>query len=358
MLGKYIELDHNLNQRKVKNYKKEPISTILHEIGERKTEAAVETAIGSVQLVHRLQHNWGFLDTILTCYSNHWILKTSPEDWRNIIGYTVATAIDQKSNLSSIRKFFVNHNGKKQIKIRVKSFADLDYSWLFTQFTQQIAANVNHPGYVKLIEADFTTTSHQQLIISQIMVMASLQEYFECTLCTECGIPGVEMTGAEEDWKKMVTKLEDLRKLLQPIIEDLELTAWFSKTKKILDNLVETYNGVPNKVWWSHILSHILPNQSGERSYWTGWMAEFLRPDTNTPEDFPSGVVSLPLMLKNNTDLGFCVEDTGILVAGTAGYSLDETTYDRPSVKSEHGWGLLIPKHSPITAIINGSINY
>ena len=69
-------------------------------------------------------------------------------------------------------------------------------------------------------------------------------------------------------------------------------------------------------------------------------------------------MVSLPLMLKNNTDLGFCVEDTGILVAGTAGYSLDETTYDRPSVKSEHGWGLLIPKHSPITAIINGSINY
>ena len=65
-------------------------------------------------------------------------------------------------------------------------------------------------------------------------------------------------------------------------------------------------------------------------------------------------------MFKNNTDLGFCVEDTGILVAGTAGYTLhvDETTHDRPSVKSEHGWGLLIPKHSPITAIINGSINY
>ena len=60
MLGKYIELDHNLKQRKVDNRKKVPISTILHEIGERKTEAAVETAIGSVQLVHRLQHNWGF----------------------------------------------------------------------------------------------------------------------------------------------------------------------------------------------------------------------------------------------------------------------------------------------------------
>ena len=51
MLGKYIELHHNLKQRKVKNHKKVLISTILHEIGERKTEAAVESAIGSVQLV-------------------------------------------------------------------------------------------------------------------------------------------------------------------------------------------------------------------------------------------------------------------------------------------------------------------
>ena len=93
------------------------------------------------------------------------------------------------------------------------------------------------------------------------------------------------MTGTEEDWKKLVTKLEDLRKLLEPIIEDLELTVWFSKTKKILDNLLETYNGVPNKEWWSQILSHKINNQSGKRCWWSGWMAEFLRPDTNTPTD-------------------------------------------------------------------------
>ena len=77
-------------------------------------------------------------------------------------------------------------------------------------------------------------------------------------------------------------------------------------------------------------------------------MSEFLRPDTNRPTDFPSGVVSVPMVVK-----GGAYEDTGILVAGTAGYTIEESTYNRPSVKAEHGWGLLLPKDSPMTPIIN-----
>ena len=73
-------------------------------------------------------------------------------------------------------------------------------------------------------------------------------------------------------------------------------------------------------------------------------MSEFLRPDTNRPTDFPSGVVSAPMVVK-----GGAYEDTGILVAGTAGYTIEESTYNRPSVKAEHGWGLLLPKDSPMT---------
>ena len=51
----------------------------------------------------------------------------------------------------------------------------------------------------------------------------------------------------------MVTKFESLRKMIEPFIKDLNLTAWFSKTKEILDKLVETYNGVSDRKWWSQI---------------------------------------------------------------------------------------------------------
>ena len=96
--------------------------------------------------------------------------------------------------------------------------------------------------------------------------------------------------------------------------------------------------------WWSYILSRNIANASGERDWWTGWMAEFLRPDTDRPADFPSGVVSVPVVL---IDLPY--KDTGILVAGTARFTIEDSNYNRPSVKAEHGWALLLPKDSPMT---------
>ena len=349
----YIELNHELEAREVtENREKVSISRILQTNENKEKGSSFESVIGSAQPVYySKQHNWGFFNTILKCYNKHWILKTAPEDWWNIIAYTVVTAIDQKSDLLSVRKFFVTHSAKKQIKINVKSFTGLDYSWLFNQFTEQIAANIKLPGYVKLIESDFSTTSSQQLITSQIMVMASAQKYFDYVVATLCGIPGVEMIGTVEDWEKLVTKFEGLKKLLEPIIEDLELTVWFSKTKTVLDKLLETYNGVPDKEWWTHILSHEINDESGQRHWWTGWMAEFLRPDTNTPADFPSGIVSVPVLLIDGL-----WEDTGILVAGTAGYTIEESIYNRPSVKAEHGWSLLLPKNSPMKHIITSKI--
>ena len=390
MLSKYIELNHKVKEAKVIKRKNVPISGILQKIGQRRSEDVVESVIGSNQLIYpACNFNGGFLDTILTCYHNRWVLKTTPEDWWNIITFTVPAVIDQKSEVSSIREFFVSHEGKKQINIIVDGITDLDYnySWLFTQFAEQIAGtNIRHLGY-------FTTTSPHQLITNLIMSMVSEHErekYFNyisyAHTKSEFGIPGIEMSGTVKDWEKMVTKFESLRKMIEPFIKDLNLTAWFSKTKEILDKLVETYNGVPDRKWWSQILS--------DCTGWaaTGWMSEFLRPDTNRPANFPSGVVSVPLVL-----IGGPYEDTGrnwwtewvgeflrldtdrpvdffsaaaniplvlggwelmkiqgILVGGIVGYTIEESTYNRPSVKAEHGWALLMPKYSPLTPIILG----
>ena len=217
---------------------------------------------------------------------------------------------------------------KKKIKIIVETFKDIDYSWLLTQLIAVITPY---------------TTSSQQLTTNQIMVMTSVA-------ATHCGIPGIEMRGSVKDWEKLVTKAEGLRKIIEPIIEDLELTVWFSETKRILDKLLETYNGVPDRKWWSQILSYNSSDDgSDQKGWWSGWMAEFLRPDTDRPVDFTSGVVSVPLVL-----IGGRYEDTGNLVAGTVGYTIEESTYNRPSIKTEHGWGLILPKDSPLTPIIVG----
>ena len=43
-----------------------------------------EFVIGSEGEVF-FDHDFGFFGAILACYNNHWVLKTSPDDWWNVI---------------------------------------------------------------------------------------------------------------------------------------------------------------------------------------------------------------------------------------------------------------------------------
>ena len=47
----------------------------------------------------------GLFATILTAYNNHWILKTSPDDWWTTIIQTISIAIQQNSADASLKDF-------------------------------------------------------------------------------------------------------------------------------------------------------------------------------------------------------------------------------------------------------------
>ena len=125
--------------------------------------------------------------------------------------------------------------------------------------------NIKTPGYVDVMQADFTTTTPQQLISSQVMLMSSLQKNFSYSFGTLCGIPGVDMKGTKEDWEKLVEKTEALEKILSTVMEDVELGDWFRSTKQILSKLLDTFHGNPDKEWWGHILSWNQTYGSGEQ---------------------------------------------------------------------------------------------
>ena len=163
--------------------KKQNIGRILHKFekikkaGAFKKQDELEWVLGTNEEVwHDL--DWGFFSAILACYNNHWVLKTSPDDWWNVVVRNVAQIIDEKAELPNIRSFFVDHQGKKTIKIITNTLDGTDFNWLFNQFSDQIRKNVKTPGFVDLMQADFTTTTPQQLVTTQIMKMASMQKYF------------------------------------------------------------------------------------------------------------------------------------------------------------------------------------
>ncbi len=301
--------------------------------------------LGSEDCKIHTDNDVGFFDTVLAAYNNHWILRTCPEDWWYCIVQKVARAVDDHSKSEKVRKFFVNHEGKKTLSVTVgPSIYGVDYSWFFDQMTDKINDNIKVPKYVDTMTADFTSTSAAQRIISQIGIMTSVQEFFEFSMVCGCGIPAVEMAGQEEDWLKLVEKFQQLRKLLEPISEDLKLTKWWGTAKGVLLKLVDTYNGKPDKLWWGKIIDRKGYNMSGMGVTWTGWfITDFLGElHLYKIKDFKSGLVSVPMKV---VDAFTGHKEDSALIAGMAGYKVFNDG-NVPVVEANHGWAMLLEPNS------------
>ena len=317
--------------------------------------------IGSKDKVYS-QADVGFFESVLLAYTNHWNLRTSPDDWWFCVIKTISHHIDLHCEEPNVREMFVDFEGKKDIEVEVTKaegwpvFEDMDFSSFFNKIGLEIAKNVKVPEYVDGVTADFTTTTSVQKIVSQITLMSSVQGYFDFTLSGGCGIPAIEMKGTEDDWKKLLSKLKVLKTLLEPITDDIYLQEeWWSLVTKVFEKLLETYRGQPDEDWWSRIMTYERPYGSG--SYlssgpprFSGWVVEFLKGSVGNEigilmGDFPSAIVTVPLGIK---DIDTGTQDQAALAAGMIGVTVHESVgNDRVSVQPFQGWSLLLPNNSP-----------
>ena len=65
-------------------------------------------------------------------------------------------------------------------------------------------------------------------------------------------------------------KTENLKLMLEPIIDELGLKPWFESTLTMLRKLLKTLEGNADKDWWSHILSWDVSYGSGVDCSWSG----------------------------------------------------------------------------------------
>ena len=88
--------------------------------------------------------------------------------WFSVIK-RVACAIETNAEKTSVRKMFVNHEGKKEIEVQVSdpTIYTVDYSWFFDEIAKKIEDNVRVPEFIDGMTADFSTTTPVQKIVSQ-----------------------------------------------------------------------------------------------------------------------------------------------------------------------------------------------
>ena len=93
-------------------------------------------------------------------------------------------------------------------------------------------------------------------MVSQLILMSSVQKYFNFNTYIACGIPEVELLGTEEDWRNLIVKLQDIKKVLSPIAGPLgNITAYFDDiVAPVYQNLLNTFLGKSDIVWWNDIV--------------------------------------------------------------------------------------------------------
>ena len=292
--------------------------------------------------------DFGFFTAVYEAYNNHWALRTTPEDWWFTVIRTVALAIDENAKKPQVRNFFVNHEGKKELRVNVRPGTlphHIDYSNFFDQMANLINQNIKVAGYVDAIRSDFSTSTAMHKIISEITVMSSTQEFFDFTGGTFCGIPNVEMLGTLKDWQNLKKKVFDLKKMLRRISRHIYLTDYYDRVGEVCDNLIETYTGSSlntTSEWWSHIFTKEERYGSGGGTYYNGWFIDKML-NLGSVRSFgaiPTGLVTVPMKLKENSH-----EENSTLVAGIAGIKMDESG-SIPIVQANHGWAMFVEPSS------------
>ena len=159
-------------------------------------EVVAESDCGQIYF----DHEWGFFSAVLASYNNHWILKTSPDDWWGIIVRNISQAIDQNAHKENVWRFLDKKEAMKTIELQLpSSLSSTDCSWLFDKFSEHLHKAKIGSGYFDNMEAKFSTTTYDKILANQVMLMSSLQKYFDLKIVTKCGITGVTMNGALQD---------------------------------------------------------------------------------------------------------------------------------------------------------------
>ena len=81
-----------------------------------------------------------------------------------------------------------------------------------------------------------------------MVLMDSMQKYFDYKFTTMCGIPEIRLTGNKEDWLNVKKKTNEILKLIP------DLKFWiYDNLNEILDHFIGVFDDKIDKSFWNEI---------------------------------------------------------------------------------------------------------
>lgn len=180
----------------------------------------------------------GLVSAADLAFRQHYPLMMTPDHIWLTVTQGLAAYIAQDPE--KWRQHFVSHEGKEKIRIIRNEFIlgspTNDWAGCFGEFSDAIRGYIGDETH-GLIVSDFGTTGPVEKAVSQIVLMDSMQSYFEYSVATLCGIPEIILKGDVADWQKLAAKVRQLNERYP------DLNSWLRHVIEIVDKLAQAAAG-------------------------------------------------------------------------------------------------------------------
>ncbi|WPB78320.1 DUF4419 domain-containing protein [Archangium violaceum] len=289
-------------------------------------------------------------------FSEHRPLVLSPD----IIWVTIAQglALHVVQNAEALRFDLVRHQGKKRLVVPRMAW-DFSSAEFWNEVVDDFSALIKEESTAMhdLMVCDFSTTGTVERVVSQVVLMDALREYFDYVIMCICGIPTVTLEGTPADWSRLREKAAQLSRY--------GLDWWIQHLLPICDQFVRASQGNADRAFWKNIYK---PKEIYGGDVINGWICKlfpFLRNgntgqyDVRSPvfesddsaddegdsrfapppgwiqsKDLPTGLSRVPLLLQMGTSEGTKQRNLA-LTAGFVGVSQSARTM---ALRPELGW--------------------
>ena len=215
----------------------------------------------------------GLVDTIVDAYNRHHGLVLRPDDIWLCILTQFSLFVNGEGRAEQLRSVFVAHEGKRELTIVENGTRHtVDFGGMAKRMTDLIDENVVDPTLREWIIPNFTTTTPTDVVAASVIMMATLQAYFDYTFALRCGLPYVTLLGEKADWDQIVQRIEKLKEY------GPETTAWYHLLKPVVTRFPRAFEdgfaeSPENCEFWNRVV-HWRPGGSGP-TYLSGWVTAF-----------------------------------------------------------------------------------
>jgi len=213
-----------------------------------------------------------FVRGAIQAWGEHLHLVIRPEE----VWFTILVQMNFYMNeyAETLRDMFVKHSGQEVIYIE-------DFTWydVLRQFQYEIQARVKTPWLLDWIRPNFTTTTENDVMTANVLMMGLTKAFFRYEGGIVCGLPSVTLLGEEEDWAALLKKVDRLPDF------GSEPAEYAKRLRPILSRFVRSFKEPDSKeivdFWNSIAIAHRYTLCGSPPVSLSGWITGFYywRPD-------------------------------------------------------------------------------